>query len=100
VKGSYVGVDFLVNAGLVALLLLWLVRTFVVVVARVRIGRLVAALRRDVVSGIEARGAQFVAGVVERTEALRAESSALEGLAADWRSRLPVASRRTPGVRE
>jgi energy-coupling factor transporter ATP-binding protein EcfA2 len=100
VKGSYVGVDFLVNAGLVALLILWLVRALVAVAARLRVGRLVAALRRDVVTGIEARGAQCVAGVVERTEALRAELCALEGLAADWRSRLPVASPRSHGARE
>jgi energy-coupling factor transporter ATP-binding protein EcfA2 len=99
VAESYVGVDFLVNAGLIALLLLWLVRSIVVVAARVRIARLVAALRRDVVSGIEARGAEFVARVTERTDTLRGELRDLERLEADWRSRLPAVGERTSRVR-
>jgi energy-coupling factor transporter ATP-binding protein EcfA2 len=85
---SYVGLDFLVNAALVGLLVLWLVRALVVLVARVRVGRLVAAVRRDMAAALAEQGAGLVALVRARVDALRDGLAALTQLEATWRREL------------
>jgi energy-coupling factor transporter ATP-binding protein EcfA2 len=86
--GDYAGVDFLLNATLIAIAGLWLVRAFVAILARARAARLVGSVRTQIRSSLEQNAGELVAHVEERCEAHRSRLRELSALEARWRATL------------
>lgn len=85
---EYAGLDFLVNAALIGIAALWLVRMFVSLFARARAKKLVSTVRANVRDALERAAADLTARVEERCDARRRGLEKLARVEDIWRRTL------------
>lgn len=85
---QYAGLDFLVNAALIAIAALWLVRACVASFARARAAKLVAAVRIHIRASLEQNASELATQVAERCAARRRGLEGLARLESSWRDAL------------
>lgn len=85
---DYAGLDFLLNAALIAIAALWLVRAIVSLFARARAAKLVATVRTHIRGSLEQNASELVARVEERCGVQRRGLEGLVRLEERWRDAL------------
>lgn len=84
--GQYAGVDFLLNATLIGIAALWLVRAFVALLARARAAQLVGSVRARIRGSLEENANELVIRVEECCEDQRRRLRELSALEHHWRA--------------